>query len=255
MTASASSNPKAEPVLSCLPMVAADIPAVLALDQRCLGGLWTRSGYERELDSEHSDLLVLLKADSAKPIISRLAQTSTQLVFATEPDDAHNLNSSTLTISTQSNVDVQSNFGSYLGPCRKNDQQLELLGMGCLWAILEEAHITTLAIDPGYQRQKLGLWLLAQLLQKACERGLTRATLEVRASNQEALSLYQKFDFKEAGLRKRYYADGEDAQILWRSGLQTKESLTQINNYRTQAMAQLKKKKNYRFYTEVFQSI
>ncbi|EDX84866.1 acetyltransferase, GNAT family [Synechococcus sp. PCC 7335] len=238
-------------------MVAADISAVLALDQRCLGGLWTRSGYERELDSEHSDLLVLVKASSVEPINSRLTQTSPKLVSTTEPDDAH-----TPQTSIQSNVDAQISAQSNTlintqitpsNPSRKG-QQVELLGVGCLWAILEEAHITTLAIDPKYQGQKLGLWLLAQLLQKAYKRGLTRATLEVRATNKRALSLYQKFDFKEAGIRKRYYADGEDASILWRTGLQTKDCLAQINRYQMQATAQLRKQ-NYRFYTEDFQLI
>lgn len=95
-----------------------------------------------------------------------------------------------------------------------------LLGMGCLWAILEEAHITILAVHPHYQRQGLGQALLLALLIAASERGLERATLEVRASNQSALSLYQKFGFKTAGRRRRYYQDtGEDALILWRGDL------------------------------------
>ena len=96
-----------------------------------------------------------------------------------------------------------------------------LLGVGCMWAILEEAHITLLAVHPDYQRQGLGQALLLALLTVACERGLERATLEVRATNQPALALYQKFGFKTAGRRRRYYKDtGEDALILWRGDLQ-----------------------------------
>lgn len=99
-----------------------------------------------------------------------------------------------------------------------------LLGMGCLWAILEEAHITILAIHPQYRHQGLGQALLIALLIAANERGLERATLEVRTSNEAALSLYQKFGFKTAGRRRRYYRDtGEDALILWRGGLQKPE--------------------------------
>ena len=97
----------------------------------------------------------------------------------------------------------------------------QVIGLGCLWAILDEAHITTLAIHPDYHRQRLGQLLLTQLLQSACHRTLSHATLEVRASNQPALSLYEKFGFRTAGQRKRYYKDGEDALILWRSQLQT----------------------------------
>lgn len=106
------------------------------------------------------------------------------------------------------------------------DQQV--IGFGCLWAILEEAHITTLAIHPHYHRRQLGQLLLIQLLHSARQRQLTHATLEVRASNQPALNLYQKFGFRTAGCRKRYYSDGEDALILWSSQLQTPEYSTSL---------------------------
>lgn len=99
-----------------------------------------------------------------------------------------------------------------------------LLAMGCQWAILEEAHITLLAVHPHYQCQGLGQALLISLLTTAYDRGLERATLEVRASNKPALSLYQKFGFKTAGRRRCYYKDtGEDALILWRGDLQEPE--------------------------------
>ena len=96
-----------------------------------------------------------------------------------------------------------------------------LIGIGCLWAILEEAHITILAVHPHYQHQGLGRMLLIALLTAARGRSLERATLEVRASNSAALSLYQSLGFKTAGRRRRYYQDtGEDALILWRGDLQ-----------------------------------
>ncbi|MBD2164750.1 ribosomal protein S18-alanine N-acetyltransferase [Calothrix membranacea FACHB-236] len=98
---------------------------------------------------------------------------------------------------------------------------LTLLGMGCFWSILEEAHITILAVHPQYHCQGLGQALLYSLLKTASDRGLERATLEVRASNLAAISLYQKFGFKTAGRRRRYYQDnGEDALILWLPDLQ-----------------------------------
>jgi len=94
-----------------------------------------------------------------------------------------------------------------------------IIGIGSLWAILDEAHITLLGIAPSHRGLGLGHWLLGQLLWRAHRRQLTRATLEVRPSNQVALSIYTKFGFTEAGRRRQYYADGEDALILWRSGL------------------------------------
>ncbi len=114
--------------------------------------------------------------------------------------------------------------------------QDDLLGLGCYWAILEEAHITILAVDPRYQRQGLGFTLLWALLDSAVRRGLERSTLEVRISNQSALKLYEKFGFKVAGTRRRYYQDtGEDALVLWRSGLQSEEFRHTLANWRQDA--------------------
>lgn len=96
------------------------------------------------------------------------------------------------------------------------------MGLGCLWAIVDEAHITLVGVEPSLQRHGLGQLLLYALLNSGHQRQLERATLEVRVSNQAALALYQKFGFREAGRRRAYYPDtGEDALILWRGGLQS----------------------------------
>lgn len=109
-----------------------------------------------------------------------------------------------------------------------------LLGIGCFWSILEEAHITILAVHPYYHRQGLGQVLLYSLLKTAWNRGLERATLEVRASNLAAISLYQKFGFKTAGRRRRYYKDnGEDALILWLSDLQQPQFQQTLDDWYT----------------------
>ncbi|MFM6039619.1 MAG: ribosomal protein S18-alanine N-acetyltransferase [Sphaerospermopsis kisseleviana] len=107
-----------------------------------------------------------------------------------------------------------------------------LLGMGCFWSILEEAHITILAVHPEYQGQGLGQALLYALLKTASDRGLERATLEVRVSNEKAISLYEKFGFKTAGKRPRYYQDNnEDALILWTSNLQQPSFLKNLDDW------------------------
>lgn len=99
-----------------------------------------------------------------------------------------------------------------------------LIGYGCFWAIVDEAHITIIGVHPDYQHQGLGKLILLALLDRACQRQMKHATLEVRISNQSAIFLYEKFQFKVAGQRKNYYADtGENALILWRGGLQTAE--------------------------------
>ncbi len=117
-----------------------------------------------------------------------------------------------------------------------------LLGMGCFWSILEEAHITIVAVHPQYQRQGLGQALIYALLKTASDRNLERATLEVRASNEAAISLYQKFGFKTAGRRRRYYQDnGEDALILWLSDLQQPSFTEKLQHWHNMIETQLEK--------------
>ncbi|NJL82116.1 MAG: ribosomal protein S18-alanine N-acetyltransferase [Chloroflexaceae bacterium] len=122
------------------------------------------------------------------------------------------------------------------GACSEN-----MVGMGCFWAILEEAHLTLLAIHPDYQGRGFGQLLLLALLQDARQRGLERATLEVSANNAIALALYQKFGFKIAGRRQRYYPSGEDALILWRGDLARGEFAEQLQAWQQQIHHRLQK--------------
>ncbi len=96
-----------------------------------------------------------------------------------------------------------------------------IIGFGCFWSILDEAHITLLGIHPDYQGRGLGQLLLCALLDRARAIEMKRATLEVRASNDRAIHLYEKHGFTIVGRRKKYYQDNdEDGVIMWRGGLQ-----------------------------------
>ncbi|GAX88795.1 ribosomal-protein-alanine N-acetyltransferase RimI [Effusibacillus lacus] len=91
-----------------------------------------------------------------------------------------------------------------------------VVGHAGMWIIIDEAHITNIAIDPAYRGRKLGEQLLARLMAMAVWNGAERMTLEVRVSNKAAQSLYQKMGFQNHGIRKAYYSDnGEDALIMW----------------------------------------
>jgi ribosomal-protein-alanine N-acetyltransferase len=90
-----------------------------------------------------------------------------------------------------------------------------LLAMACGWLILEELHITLVAVDPRQRRQGLGRRVLGALLSDAHRRGATCATLEVASGNSPALALYTRLGFRTAGVRRGYYRDGEDALIQW----------------------------------------
>ena len=91
-----------------------------------------------------------------------------------------------------------------------------VIGYGGLQVIMDEAHITTVAVEAAHRGKKIGERLLAQLLADAMKRGATRATLEVRETNEAAKRLYEKYGFVWVAVRKAYYGDNkENADILW----------------------------------------
>ncbi|MFB2880794.1 ribosomal protein S18-alanine N-acetyltransferase [Floridanema aerugineum] len=203
------------------------LPAVVELDQKCFAGLWTLEGYQRELESPNSDVLLILARGSGGAEGQRGRGAEEQRSRGAEEQGsrgAEDKNSPCpLVPSPQSPVPSP-----------------RLLAMGCQWAILDEAHITIVAVSPEYQHQGLGQAMLLALLSRARQRGLERATLEVKASNQPAISLYEKFGFKLAGRRRGYYQDtGEDALILWLNGLQYPEFTRTLAQWEQQIFLRL----------------
>lgn len=96
------------------------------------------------------------------------------------------------------------------------DELRRIVGYAGLWLMVDEAHITTIAVHPTYRGEGIGELLLLRMIDTAEEIGARWLTLEVRKSNAVAQSLYRKYTFKEMGVRRRYYSDdGEDALIMW----------------------------------------
>lgn len=92
----------------------------------------------------------------------------------------------------------------------------EIIGYGGMWLIMEEAHITNVAVRSKYRGKKLGERLMRELQKTASFFGAARMTLEVRASNFVAQNLYEKLGFYSVGVRRGYYTDNkEDAIIMW----------------------------------------
>ncbi|WP_405054356.1 ribosomal protein S18-alanine N-acetyltransferase [Tepidibacillus marianensis] len=91
-----------------------------------------------------------------------------------------------------------------------------IAGYAGMWLLFDEGHITNVAIRPELRGKKLGELMMRQLMLTAKAMGASSMTLEVRVSNNTAISLYKKLGFKEEGIRKNYYADTlEDAMIMW----------------------------------------
>ena len=91
----------------------------------------------------------------------------------------------------------------------------ELRALATGWLVVDELHVTAVAVAPAWRRRGLGTTVLMALLRRSLELGAERATLEVAATNLAARRLYAAFGFREAGVRHRYYSNGDDALIQW----------------------------------------
>ncbi|HXW77140.1 MAG TPA: ribosomal protein S18-alanine N-acetyltransferase [Candidatus Eremiobacteraceae bacterium] len=95
-----------------------------------------------------------------------------------------------------------------------------IVAYGGLWVILEDAHITTIAVHPSHQGQRNGERILVKLLEESIDRGACWVTLEVRESNVVAQNLYKKYGFTVVNTRRGYYSDNdENALVMWAGNL------------------------------------
>lgn len=110
-------------------------------------------------------------------------------------------------------TELENNFAYYVVAKSNNI----ITGFGGTWIIIDESHITNIAVHPSFRGLGIGELILKSLIDLGISHFISSMTLEVRASNAIAISLYNKLDFKEEGRRKKYYEDnGEDALILWK---------------------------------------
>lgn len=85
-----------------------------------------------------------------------------------------------------------------------------------IWHIIDEAHITTIAVKPEYTRKHIGEALIVKIIEDCYKENIKYLTLEVRESNTPAIELYKKYGFSSLGTRKAYYQDNnESALIMW----------------------------------------
>lgn len=97
-----------------------------------------------------------------------------------------------------------------------------LVSYGGIWVILEDSHITTIAVHPQYRGRRYGEIMLLRLLDEAIARGASWMTLEVRESNDVAQALYRKYGFTTVSTRRGYYSDNnENALVMWAGNLKS----------------------------------
>jgi len=103
--------------------------------------------------------------------------------------------------------------------CKENDEppppgKEYIMGCADFWMMADDAHITNLAVRETYRRRGIGELLLISMIDMARELGARILTLEVRASNSIAQSLYYKYGFTRVGVRRRYYTDNRENAVL-----------------------------------------
>jgi ribosomal-protein-alanine N-acetyltransferase len=167
------------------PMDADDISQVADIERESFPSMWPQTAYRRELTNKLARYLVITEERDIAPL---------------QPYQSAGLwGAIRRIVGTDANPD-------------DHDYMLGFIG---LWLMVGEAHIVTVAVRERYRRMGVGERLLIAALELAMEHEQDVATLEVRASNDSAQRLYDKYGFARLGLRKHYYTDNnEDAVIM-----------------------------------------
>lgn len=182
-------------------MTMSDVPRVVEIERLAYPSTWPPSAYRKELqDNRWAHYIVLRDKQMTEERATALMQ---------EPERARRIFPLSLLPSRHTATMPSPDLAS-------------IIGFAGLWLMVDEAHITTIAMHPQFRRLGLGEFMLTSLIDIAYAISAKWVTLEVRVSNFQAQSLYRKYGFREAGLRHRYYSDNqEDALIMWTDEINT----------------------------------
>jgi [ribosomal protein S18]-alanine N-acetyltransferase len=179
-------------------MTMSDVPRVIEIERLAYPSTWPPSAYRKELQDNRWAHYIVLRD-------RQISEAQQALVGQQEPEKPRK--SRLFPLSLLSNRPVVTTPSPSLA---------SIIGFAGLWLMVDEAHVTTIAMHPDCRQRGLGEFMLVSLIDIAYEIGAKWVTLEVRVSNYVAQNLYRKYGFREAGLRHRYYSDNqEDALIMW----------------------------------------
>jgi ribosomal-protein-alanine N-acetyltransferase len=105
-------------------------------------------------------------------------------------------------------------LSDWLSRLVRREPESPIIGYGGFWMIVDEAHISTIAIDVAWRGRSLGELLLSSMIEQALALNAASITLEVRESNLAAQNLYRKYGFAVTGKRLRYYQDNSESAFL-----------------------------------------
>lgn len=172
-----------------------DVPRVIEIERLAYPSTWPPSAYRKELQDNRWAHYIVLR--DKKIVEERMA------IGVQEPEKPRRFFPLSLLPGRTSTTATAPELSS-------------IIGFAGLWLMVDEAHITTIAMHPDFRRKGLGEFLLVNLIDIAYDIGAKWVTLEVRVSNYIAQNLYRKYGFHEKGLRQKYYSDNqEDALIMW----------------------------------------
>jgi ribosomal-protein-alanine N-acetyltransferase len=191
------------------PMTMADVPRVIEIEKLSYPATWPPSAYRKELQDNRWARYIVLRDSRLLPQQEPATPVESERPRRIFPLSLLPAKPATSSISAAS---------------------ASIIGFAGLWLMVDEAHITTIAVHPDYRRRGLGELLLTSLIDIGYEIGAKWITLEVRVSNYTAQNLYRKYGFREAGIRHRYYSDnGEDALIMWTEEIHSPSYLPRYN--------------------------
>ena len=205
------------------PMTPDDVPEVSRVERRCFSNPWPAAAYRRELRQPTQNAYVVL----------RHYPTGAEVAAGT--DKSGNGRGAILHNGSRSGPPWTTRLPLPLLPFgRRGDATApRIVGFAGMWTVFDEAHITTIGVEPEHRGHGLGELLLVALADEAVRRGAEWLTLEVRVSNEPAQGLYHKYGFSVQGVRKRYYSDNnEDAYIMWSPSLRDPAYLTRYAELR-----------------------
>ncbi len=205
------------------PMTQEDVAEVGRLERRCFSNPWPASAYRRELQNPRQNYYVVLREES--PVGGSMSGSHPEpdgaAALVGQRDERTNGNGSSRSLPRRGLLPLglaRRTEGSGLAGARAG--RPPIIGFAGMWVLYDEAHVTTIGVDPAHRGRGLGELLLATMFDEAIRRGAAWLTLEVRVSNEPALALYRKYGFAVQGRRRRYYSDNnEDAHIMWSRSL------------------------------------
>lgn len=139
--------------------------------------------------------------------------------------------------------ELKNGLAHYIVAC---DEGGNIMGFAGIWMLVDEAHITNIAVREKHRRQGIGEELLIGIIELSIKLGAKLITLEVRASNAEAQKLYGKYGFVRVGLRRGYYTDNREDAVLMSiedvKSNQVNKKLEQLKRAHSEEMKLLTKK-------------